>query len=118
MKPIKCLSVLAFASVVKAQHYNYKLDDPFIATRTIKADGLCVMYQHRIERVIKNLPGVWFVNWNIDAGTVLVKYDKIKTGPDKIQQAIVSAGHDTDKFKAPDDLYNRLPDRCHYRGKS
>src|SRR5438105_13072211 len=114
MKTIKRLFVVAVAltitSFAKAQQYNYKLDGPFAATKTFKANGVCEMCKHRIENAIKNIPGVWLANWDEDAKNLLVKYDRIKVNPDKIQQRIAAVGHDTEKFRATDEVYSKLPD--------
>jgi hypothetical protein len=32
-----------------------------------------------------------------------------------VQKAIAGAGHDTELFKAGDEMYNALPACCHYR---
>ena len=122
MKTIKALFAIAFAititSVAKAQNYNYKLDGPFTATKTFKVSGTCEMCEHRIENAIKNLPGVWSSYWDIDSRTLQVTYDRLKLNPDKIEQHIAVAGHDTEKFKASDEVYTKLPDCCHYPKRS
>ena len=123
MKTIKALFVIAFVvttitSAANAQNYNYKLDGPFAITKTFKVNGVCDMCKHRIETAIKNMPGVWLANWDVDAKTLLVKYSGSKINPDKIQQLIAAAGHETEKFSAPDKVYAKLPDCCHYQRKS
>lgn len=118
MKTIKALFVIAFSVTIthaaKAQQYNYKLDGPFTATKTFKVNGVCEMCKNRIESSIKNLAGIWSANWDIDSKTLLVKYDKLKVSPDKIESTIAIAGHDTEKNKATDEVYTKLPDCCHY----
>jgi len=118
MKTIKILFVIAIAltitSFAKAQNYNYKLDGPFAVTKTFKVNGVCEMCKHRIENAIKNLPGMWLANWDVNSKTLLVKYDGLKIKPDKIQQLIADAGHDTEKFKATKFDYALLPDCCRY----
>ena len=122
MKTIKALFVIAFVlsitTIAKAQNYNYKLDGPFTATKTFKVNGTCEMCEHRIENSIKNLSGVWSSHWDINSHTLKVTYDKLKLNPEKIEQSLLAAGHDTEKFKAQDDVYIKLPDCCHYVRKS
>ena len=122
MKTIKRLFVIAIAltttSMAKAQQYNYKLDGPFATTRTIKVSGVCAMCEHRIENAVNTLPGVWSSSWDLNSKTLLVKYDRLKANPDKIERRIAEAGHDTEKFKASDAVYSKLPDCCHYSRKS
>src|SRR5882672_3839033 len=121
MKTIKALFIIAFAvtitSAAKAQNYNYKLDGPFTATKTFKVSGTCVMCERRIENAIKTLPGVWSSYWDVNSHTLRVTYDRLKLNPDKIEQQIAAVGHDTEKFKAPDEAYTKLPDCCHYPRK-
>jgi hypothetical protein len=40
---------------------------------------------------------------------------KNKLFTDEIQKAIAQVGHDTEKYKAPDDGYKNLPECCFYR---
>jgi copper chaperone CopZ len=121
MKAIKALFVIAFVltitSAANAQNYNYKLDGPFTATRTTKVRGVCPMCEHRIESAVNSMQGVWSSRWDINSETLLVRYDKIKVSLDKIEQRISAAGHDTEKFKASDEIYSSLPDCCHYKRK-
>jgi copper chaperone CopZ len=118
MKTIKTLFVFAIAiaitSLAKAQQYNYKLDGPFAITKALKVNGVCEMCKNRIENAINKSGGIWSANWEEGSKILVVKYDKLKTDPDKIQQVIASVGHDTEKFKASDNTYEMLPDCCHY----
>lgn len=122
MKTLKAVIVIAIVlminSATEAQGYNYKLDGPFTATRTFKVSGVCEMCRHRIESTVQILPGFWSSAWDVNSQTLMVKYDKTKVSPDKIEQRIAAVGHDTEKFKASDETYTILPDCCHYRGKS
>lgn len=106
--------VLSVAATVKAQPFNYKLDGPFAVTKTFKVNGNCIMCKHRIEDALAHQRGIWSAQWDRSSKTILVKYDKIKMNPDKIQQLIAAAGHDTEKFKAPDEAYANLPECCRY----
>ena len=44
-----------------------------------------------------------------------LNFDPDKTSIETISKAIAAAGHDTDKDKAPDEVYNALPACCKYR---
>ena len=120
MKTIKAFFAIAFVfaitSTAKAQ--NYKLDGPFMTTKSIKVNGVCDMCKHRIESALRKAPGISFVNWNIDSKTLLVQYSRTKTNTDKIQELVAAAGHDTEKVRANDVVYNALPDCCRYPRKS
>jgi mercuric ion binding protein len=118
MKTIKRICVLALAlgitSYAKAQNYNYKLDGPFTATKTFKVNGVCEMCKQWVENAIKKLPGIWNSNWDVNAKTLLVRYDRIKVNPDRMEQLIAAAGQDKEMIKAPDLAYRGLPACCLY----
>ncbi|HEY2721592.1 MAG TPA: heavy metal-associated domain-containing protein [Chitinophagaceae bacterium] len=121
MKTTKRLFVVAIAlaitSFAEAQNYNYKLDGPNTASSTFKVNGVCEMRKHRIENALKKKQGIWSADWNEDSKTILVKYDRTKINPDKIQQLVAAVGHDTEKIEAPDNIYASLPECCHYTRK-
>jgi hypothetical protein len=43
-----------------------------------------------------------------------VTYDPAKTNVDLLSKKLAAVGHDTEKYKATDDAYNKLPSCCHY----
>ena len=110
--------LLVTVSFAKAQNYNYKLDGPFTATKTFRVNGVCEMCKHRIESAVNKLPGIWSSYWDINSKTLLVKYDRSRIEPDRIKQLVTTVGHDTERAKASDVVYNALPDCCHYPRKS
>jgi mercuric ion binding protein len=122
MKNMKILFVIAFAltitTITNAQKYNSKLDGPFTVSKTFKVSGICDMCERRIENSIKQLQGVWSSHWDLDSHTLQVTYDRLKLNPEKIQRRLAAAGHDTENFKAGDDVYSKLPECCHYQRKS
>ena len=48
-------------------------------------------------------------------GGAVIEYDEAKIKLLKIHKTIAAVGHDTDKEKASDDVYNKLPGCCLYR---
>ena len=77
--------------------------------------GNCELCKERIEKTAKSLKGVATAIWDIQTKKITVDYNNNLTTPDEIQKAISLAGHDTEKFKAPDNVYNQLPECCLYR---
>ena len=75
------------------------------------------MCKHRIENALKNTPGISSASWNADSRTLLVQYSRTKINSDKIQQLVAAVGHDTEKVRASEVVYNALPDCCHYPRK-
>jgi hypothetical protein len=43
-----------------------------------------------------------------------VSFDPSKTNRDDLCKKLATVGHDTEKYKAPDDVYAKLPGCCHY----
>ena len=83
-------------------------------TEKFKAYGKCSMCEKRIETAAKSVAGVKSADWNIETNMIEVSFDTTKTDVNKIQMAIANVGHDTDKYRATDETYNKLPQCCHY----
>jgi membrane fusion protein, copper/silver efflux system len=77
--------------------------------------GNCEMCKERIENAAKSVTGVLSAVWDVNSKKITVEYDDTRVSLDNIQEAIARAGHDTEKFKAPDEVYNNLPECCLYR---
>jgi Cu(I)/Ag(I) efflux system membrane fusion protein len=80
-----------------------------------KVSGNCEMCKDRIETAAKSVAGVASAEWNSETKMLKVQFDGSKTSSDKLQKVIAQAGHDTEKYKAPDDVYKELPECCLYR---
>lgn len=81
---------------------------------SIKVAGSCGMCKDRIEKAALSVDGVKKANWDEETQTVHVDFDPQKTNSDEIQKAIAKVGHDTEKYKASDSIYNELPECCLY----
>jgi len=82
---------------------------------SVRVSGNCEMCKERIEKIAKSIEGISSAEWSITTKLLTVNFDENKTNSDKIQRAIANAGHDTEKFKAPDEVYKKLPECCLYR---
>jgi len=80
-----------------------------------KVSGKCDMCKDRIETAAKSVNGVMKADWNIEKQMLNIDFDPSKTNSDEIQKAIAKVGHDTEKYKAKDEVYNKLPECCLYR---
>ncbi len=85
-------------------------------TDSVQVHGNCGMCKKRIEKAAL-LEGVKSAVWDKNTQMVTIIYDANKTNTSIIQQKIASVGHDTDKFTAPDEVYNKLPACCLYERK-
>lgn len=91
---------------------NSKIDA--LKTETIKVSGNCEMCKARIEKAAK-LDGVSKAEWSDETKLLTLIYDTAKVKSDDILKKIAAAGHDSEKFKADNKAYNRLPGCCKYR---
>lgn len=82
---------------------------------TFDVSGNCGMCKARIEKAAKSVQGVSFASWDMKTKKIDVKYDSKLTNPDAIQKVIAGVGHNAGKYKAPDEVYNALPECCLYR---
>ena len=71
------------------------------------------MCKTRIEKTVKT-EGVTSANWDQKTHMLAVTFDPAKTNVDSLSKKLASVGHDTEKYKATDDVYNKLPGCCHY----
>jgi len=77
--------------------------------------GNCDLCKTRIETAAKSVSGVSSADWSVNTKMLQVQFEAAKTNSDAIQKAIAKVGHDTEKFKAPDEVYKKLPVCCLYR---
>jgi len=80
---------------------------------TLKVLGNCDMCKDRIEKTVK-AEGATSAAWDSKTKMLTVSYDPSKTNLDVLAKKLASAGHDTEKYKASDDVYAKLPGCCHY----
>jgi len=80
--------------------------------------GNCKMCKKRIEKAALSLKGVKMATWDIPSNMIDLIYDDKKIELSDIHNKIASVGHDTDKAKASEDIYDELPMCCHYRTES
>jgi mercuric ion binding protein len=84
-------------------------------TEKINVAGKCGMCETRIEKAAAAIDGVKKADYDLKAKTLNVTFDEKKTDVDAIEKAMATVGHDTDKYKAEDAVYNKLPGCCKYR---
>ena len=77
--------------------------------------GNCKMCKKRIEKAALSLKGVKMATWDIPSNMIDIIYDDKKLELTEIHNKIASVGHDTDKVKSSEDVYDELPMCCQYR---
>lgn len=123
MKTIKMLFAVAIllvtVSVANAQSDKIERAKNFgLKTETINVQGTCSMDKRRIETAAYSIVGVKSADWNEYTQVLTLKYSIFKKdAADNVQKKIASAGNDTEKYRADDAVYQKLPDCCHYQRK-
>jgi Cu(I)/Ag(I) efflux system membrane fusion protein len=79
-----------------------------------KVQGLCGMCKERIEKAAKSV-GASSAAWDEDAMELQLGFDPAKTSLDAIAKAIAGVGHDNERYRAEDEVYNALHGCCLYR---
>jgi Cu(I)/Ag(I) efflux system membrane fusion protein len=81
---------------------------------SISVLGKCGMCKDRIETAAKSVSGVSLAIWDSKTNMLSLEFDS-RAKIDEIHRVIAKAGHDTDKMKTEDSVYNSLPECCLYR---
>lgn len=97
---------MLLSTAINAQIKNAK-------TENVKIYGNCGMCETKIEKA-GNIKKIAKVDWNKDTQMATLTYDEKKTNQDEILKRIALVGYDSDKFLAPDDVYNNLHGCCQY----
>lgn len=82
-------------------------------TQNITVYGNCGMCEKTIEKAALQ-KGIAQADWDQDTKIAQITFDSTKTTSDDILQRIAAAGYDSDKFRAPDAVYEGLHACCHY----
>ena len=85
-------------------------------TDKIKVYGECGMCKNRISKALK-MDGITSAAWDTESKVHTVVYNPDVITNDAIQKKVASVGHDTEKYKADDATYEKLPGCCHYERK-
>ena len=110
---IFALLMLVNSAAQTHAHNNLALGQSADKTESFKVWGRCDMCKTRIEKTVK-AEGASSANWDVKSQILKVTYDPSKTSKEALSKKLASVGHDTEKFKAPDDVYAKLPGCCHY----
>lgn len=79
--------------------------------------GNCGMCKDRIEKSV-GIKEVKFARWDKKSKYLTISYFSESITLDSLKKRIAAVGHDTEKFKAPDSVYHKLPKCCLYRDTS
>lgn len=82
-------------------------------TTKFKVYGNCGMCEKRIEKAAK-IDGVMAADWDVETKMLTVAFDPAKVKPGQVHKAVADVGHDTDKVRASDEVYDNLHGCCQY----
>lgn len=114
------VAATAALSVNAQSHAGHNPNMTQTATQTakhvmLKVQGNCDMCKVRIEKAATGVKGVSSAMWDSKKKELHLNYDSAKTTLETISKAIAKAGHDTEKHKADNKVYDALPNCCKYR---
>lgn len=112
MKQLFLIIALVFAGITsQAQEQQTKKKSVEVV---IPVNGNCDMCKKRIEKAAYSVRGVKKAEWHVDCQDIHVTIDQRKTSAEEVSKAIAKVGHDTDKIKADDKVYEKLHHCCLY----
>ena len=109
---IKSIGIILFATSMAFTGVAQKNKN--IQTAEFEVSGVCKMCKKRIETAAL-IKGVKLAEWSKETQMLKVIYKTKRTDEEAIHKAVAEAGHDTEKVKATDENYQKLPDCCAYR---
>jgi len=101
------ICLFGFTQQMEAQNINNSV------TIEAKVLGNCGMCKKTIEKAA-NKKSEALVIWDKNKLVATITYDSKKTNVNEVLKRIADAGYDNEKFKAPDDVYNKLHGCCQY----
>jgi copper chaperone CopZ len=118
MKTLKNFYIALFLVAISLNSFAQTSNDHNNTTASVKTEsfkvwGKCSMCKSRIEKAVLE-EGAKSASWDIKSQILTVSFDPSKTNKDDLSKKLASVGHDTEKYKAPDDVYAKLPSCCHY----
>ena len=84
------------------------------AELTFGISGLCGMCEDRIEAAFDE-KGILAADYDLEKKTIHVVYKTKKWDEERLHKLATGVGHDTDKYKADDELYANIHGCCKYR---
>jgi outer membrane receptor for ferrienterochelin and colicin/copper chaperone CopZ len=85
---------------------------------TLFVDGLCGMCKDRIEAAALKTKGVLKADWDMSSKILTVNVNTEIFKESNLHKKIAAVGHDTEKIKADDKVYDKLHSCCKYRGEA
>jgi len=102
-----------FAVLLLASSISFAQESKVVETE-FNVAGNCGSCKSRIEKTMK-IKEIKFAKWDKVTKVLKVAYFSPDITVDSLKLRAAEAGHDTDKFKADNAVYSKLPKCCLYR---
>ncbi len=83
-------------------------------TISFQVEGNCGQCKERIEASLDK-KGIYKAIYSIETDQLTIRYDPRKLEEIQLHNIVAMIGHDTNKVKASNIVYENLPDCCKYR---
>jgi len=84
-----------------------------VKAESFKVSGVCGMCKSRIEKTVR-AEGAGSATWDSKTQLLTVSFDPSKLNSEVLSKKLAAVGHDTEKYKASDEVYSKLPGCCKY----
>ncbi len=116
---IHFFAVLLSFQYVQAQASDKAQRTIGIKTTTIRVAAECHMAGNSIEKAAGSVEGVKWASYNEGSNELTLKYNVFKKAVvEAVHRKIAAAGFDTEKLKASDSAYEKLPACCRYQRRA
>jgi Cu(I)/Ag(I) efflux system membrane fusion protein len=89
--------------------------DTTLPSFVLSVEGNCDMCKTRIDAAASGVALVRYASWDPDGKLLTVYYKGARPSNDAVETAVAAVGHDTEHHRAPDEVYEKLPECCLYR---
>ena len=112
--PITAKIIRADGTIENSQDGRVALDPDKLVKKEVFVAGNCEQCRARIENAAQRLNGVGAASWDADSKLLSLSFDPGRTSLEKIEKSVANSGHDTHSHTAKDQVYDKLPQCCHY----
>jgi copper chaperone CopZ len=113
---MKFYNLFIIAAMLLGLSSSATAQSPKFTELNFEVSGCCGSCKERIESAL-DVKGVRVAEWNKETKNLYVVFKTKKITEEEIHALISSAGHDTEKRKAVEEVYENLENCCKYRGK-
>ncbi len=106
--------LLSVAGIASNQRFSKEPKPLKKTTVSFAVEANCGQCKDRIENALDK-KGVYKAIFNLDNKILTVTYDPRKLEEIQLHNMVAMVGHDTEKVKASNVVYESLPDCCKYR---